>query len=124
MRLILQWVVSMPTLRGLKFQIFLQFLKLLSISRKISKCCLQFVFNRNKFFVKFPGRELGGYFAFLKGFSNDVWLALAVFIVVIPAFLYFTYMVHMYFHSYETDNWIYGWNLLVFVAAVAQQVQY
>ena len=55
--------------------------------------CIKCKIDRNKFFVKFPGRESVGVFMFLKGFSNDTWLAPAVFIFVIPAFLCLTYMV-------------------------------
>ena len=73
-------------------------------------------------FIKFPGRDLGGVLAFLKGFRFDAWMALGVFIVVLPAFLYFFYLALYFFNVYEEEKWGYGWNLLVFLAAVAQQV--
>ena len=122
MKLMLESQVFMQTVTGDKLWIFLQSWKLQSRFGWIICIHTEFLLHRNKFFVKFPGRELGGVFVFLKGFSNDAWLALAVFIVVIPAFLYFTYMVLMFFNLYESDNWIYGWNLLVFTAAMTQQV--
>ena len=77
---------------------------------------------RNKFFINFPGRDLGGILAFLKGFRNDAWLALAIFIFVVPGFLFLFYLILSFFNLQENENWTYGWNFLVFVAAVAQQV--
>ena len=78
--------------------------------------------TENKLFIKFPGRDLGGFLAFLQGFTNDAWLASGALILVVPAFLYFIQLTLRYFNLTETDNWHYGWNLLVFLGGVAQQV--
>ena len=79
--------------------------------------------TENKFFIKFPGRDLGGFLAFLQGFTSDAWLGSAVFILFLPAGLYTIHLVLKYFNLRESDNWNYGWNLLVFLGAVAQQVR-
>ena len=78
--------------------------------------------TENKLFIKFPGRDLGGFLAFLQGFTNDAWLASAGLILVVPGFLYIIHLTLRYFNLTETDNWHYGWNLLVFLGGVAQQV--
>ena len=78
--------------------------------------------TENKLFIKFPGRDLGGFLAFLQGFTNDAWLASGGLILVVPGFLYIIHLSLRYFNLTETDNWHYGWNLLVFLGGVAQQV--
>ena len=78
--------------------------------------------TENKLFIKFPGRDLGGFLAFLQGFTNDAWLASGGLILVVPGFLYIIHLTLKYFHLTETENWHYGWNLLVFLGGVAQQV--
>ena len=76
---------------------------------------------RNKLFINFPGRDLGGVFAFLKGFRYDAWLACGLFVFVLPAFLFLAHIILMQFQMYENSNWSFGWNLLVFLAALTQQ---
>ena len=78
--------------------------------------------TENKLFIKFPGRDLGGFLAFLQGFTNDAWLASGCLILVVPGFLYLIHLTLHHFNLPETDNWNYGWNLLVFLGGVAQQV--
>ena len=78
--------------------------------------------NRNKIFIKFPGRDLGGVFAFLKGFRNDAWVALILLVFSLPTFLFLVYLVLTYFEIYEQEKWSLFHNFLVFVAAIAQQV--
>ena len=82
------------------------------------------MFCRNKFFIKFPGRDLGGVFAFLKGFRTDAWIALIILVFALPAFLFIVYLVLGYFELYEEEKWSLFDNFLVFVAAIAQQVEY
>ena len=79
---------------------------------------------RNKFFIKFPGRDLGGLLAFLKGFRSDAWVACLVYILLWPAVFSVTNLVLFYFNSGQTEaeHLNYGWNLLIFLAGVAQQV--
>ena len=79
--------------------------------------------TENKFFIKFPGRDLGGFLAFLQGFTSSAWLASGVFILLLPGALYILHLSLKYFKLTETDNWHYGWNLFVFLGAVAQQVR-
>ena len=38
-------------------------------------------------FLKFPGRDLGGVLAFLRGFRTDAWLALLMLLLSLPAAL-------------------------------------
>ena len=88
------------------------------------------LFNaRNKLFIKFPGRDLGGALAFLKGFRTDTWLACGLYVFILPAFLALAHAVlerallHYGLYGLDEDNsWGFGWNLLVFLAALAQQV--
>ena len=84
---------------------------------------------RNKLFIKFPGRDLGGALAFLKGFRTDTWLACGLYVFILPAFLALAHAVlerallHYGLYGLDEDNsWGFGWNLLVFLAALAQQV--
>ena len=77
---------------------------------------------RNKFFIKFPGRDLGGVLAFLKGFRNDAWLACGLFVFILPGALYLIHSILYNFGLYDQENWSFGWNFLVFLAALAQQV--
>ena len=41
--------------------------------------------TENKLFIKFPGRYLGGFLAFLQGFTSDAWLGSGLFILLVPA---------------------------------------
>ena len=69
-----------------------------------------------------PGRDLGGVLAFLRGFREDAWLACLVYILLLPAFLSITNIILLYFNLADTEHLNYGWNLLVFIGGVAQQV--
>ena len=79
---------------------------------------------RNKFFIKFPGRDLGGVLTFLQGFRQDAWIASLVYILLLPAFLSLANIILCHFNSVETEHSSYGWNLLVFLGGVAQQVNF
>ena len=78
---------------------------------------------RNRFYIKFPGRDLGGGLSFYKGFRNDAWIALIITILLVPALLHSVYFILTCFTIMEDTRWTYGWNLFVFSGALAQQVQ-
>ena len=73
-------------------------------------------------FLKFPGRDLGGVLAFLRGFRRDAWLALGGLLLSLPAALALAVLVLRLAGLHETQAWGYGANLLLYSAAVAQQV--
>ena len=75
------------------------------------------VFSRNKLFIKFPGRNLGGVMAFLKGFRQDAWLAIIIMVFTLPAFLFLFYSLLYFFDIKESEGWTYGWNLFVYSSA-------
>ena len=77
---------------------------------------------RNRFFIKFPGRDFGGVLSFLKGFRNDAWLALSLFVCILPVFLYLYYQILCFNGFYEEQKYTFGNNFLIFLAALAQQV--
>ena len=80
------------------------------------------MFFRTKLFIKNPGRNLG-ILTFLQGFRFDAWIAFVVLLFVVPIFLFLFSQILNWFGMREAENWSYGWNLLVFTAAVAQQGQ-
>ena len=80
-------------------------------------------YSRNKLFIKFPGRDLGGVLAFLQGFRADAWLALGGLLLSLPAALALAVLLLRLAGLHETEAWGYGANLLVYTAAVAQQVR-
>ena len=73
-------------------------------------------------FIKFPGRDLGGVLAFLQGFRRDAWLALAGLLLSLPAALALAALLLRLAGLHETQAWGYGANLLMYSAALAQQV--
>ena len=80
-------------------------------------------YSRNKLFLKFPGRDLGGVLAFLQGFRRDAWLALGGLLLSLPAALALAVLVLRLAGLHEREAWGYGANLLLYSAAVAQQVR-
>ena len=78
--------------------------------------------SRNKLFLKFPGRDLGGVLAFLRGFRRDAWLALGGLLLSLPAALALAVLVLRLAGLHESQAWGYGANTLLYSAAVAQQV--
>ena len=83
---------------------------------------LGFLSLRIGLFVKFPGRDLGGFFSFFRGFTYTAWLALFVFLFTVPAFLHVNYQVLKYFELDEPNSWKYFWNIFVLFGALSQQV--
>ena len=81
----------------------------------------QIVF-RNKFFVKFPGRDIGGFWGLFKPLALESWLAILLFAIVLPAFLFFCYHVLKKFRIFETFSFGYGQNFFVLLNAFSQQV--
>ena len=73
-------------------------------------------------FLKFPGRDLGGVLAFLQGFRRDAWLALGGLLLSLPAVLALAVLLLRLAGLHEREAWGYGANLLLYSAAVAQQV--
>ena len=73
-------------------------------------------------FLKFPGRDLGGVLAFLQGFRRDAWLALGALLLSLPAALALAVLLLRLAGLHEREAWGYGANLLLYSAAVAQQV--
>ena len=75
-----------------------------------------------KFFVKFPGRDLGGIFSFLQGFRFDTWIGFILLILVLPLFLYLTFIILNHFDHDMLGDWSLLDNYLLYLAAIAQQV--
>ena len=75
--------------------------------------------NRNRLFIKFPGPDLG-FLAFLKGFTTELWVAVAVFILVVPAFQALSYRV-LQFYVGERRSVGYGENVFILFNALSQQ---
>lgn len=111
----------MPIRKDQKCQTFLLSLDLQSM-HFVSINIFHAFQNRNKIFIKFPGRDLGGVFAFLKGFRNETWVALILLVFSLPTCLFLVYLVLTYFEIHETEKWSLFHNFLVYVAAIAQQV--
>ena len=61
----------------------------------------------------------------MKGFRPDAWLACLAYILLWPAVFSVTNLVLFYFNTGQTESehLNYGWNLLIFLAGVAQQGQ-
>ena len=62
---------------------------------------------RSNFYIKDPGRELGGNFAFFDGFRMDAWTATFILIFTIPAFLHLVYFILTYYGLEESSQWDY-----------------
>ena len=73
-------------------------------------------------FLKFPGRDLGGVLAFLQGFTTSAWLALGALLLLLPAALQLAALLLRLAGLQEPEHWGYGANFLLYLAAVAQQV--
>ena len=77
---------------------------------------------RNNFFIKNPGRYVGGVFGFMSGFRGETWIACSVLLVSLPALLAIFHVILERSNLTDNTNWSYGWNFFVFSAAIAQQV--
>lgn len=78
---------------------------------------------RNKLFIKFPGRDIGGALALFLPFKPHTWLALAGFTFTVPFFLFICYKVLKFFNLCEDVSYGYGLNVFVLFNAFSQQVQ-
>ena len=95
---------------------------------------------RTKFFIKFPGRNLGGYLAFIKGsnhlteiasqayplcsgFREDLWVCCVVFIFTVPAFLWASVRIQKYYRLGETYDYSYTMNIFILFYTLSQQVK-
>ena len=77
---------------------------------------------RNKFFIKFPGRNLGGFWAFFQPLTMDAWLVCLIFLIVVPGFLFICYKVLSFFNIFENVTFGYGQNISLLFNAFSQQV--
>ena len=80
------------------------------------------VLFRNKLFIKNPGRDMGGFWAFFQPLAMDAWLAILGFTIVVPAFLFVAYKVLVHFNIWEKFSYGYGQNIFVLFNAFSQQV--
>ena len=80
------------------------------------------IFCRNKFFIKFPGRNLGGFWAFFQPLTMDAWLVCLLFLIVVPGFLFICYKVLSFFNIFEKVTFGYGQNIFLLFNAFSQQV--
>ena len=72
-------------------------------------------------FIKFPGPDLG-FLAFLKGFTTELWVAVAVFILVVPAFQALSYRVLQFYDMDKEERRSgYGENVFILFNALSQQ---
>ena len=81
------------------------------------------VFFRNKFFIKSPGRDLGGFLSFIQGFRLGAWLASVVFLITMPLVFFIIYKILVFFDLQEVTEWSVGWNLFTVTGAIVQQVR-
>ena len=92
---------------------------------------------RTKFFIKFPGRNLGGYLAFIKGpilltkiisqdlysgFRDDLWVFCVVFLFSVPAVLWLSVRIQKYYCLGETYDYSYTMNIFILFYTLSQQV--
>ena len=81
------------------------------------------VFFRNKFFIKSPGRDLGGFLSFIQGFRLDAWLASVLFLITMPLVFFIIFKILVFFDLQEVREWSVGWNLFAVTGAIVQQVR-
>ena len=81
------------------------------------------VFIRNKFFIKSPGRDLGGFLSFIQGFRLGAWLASVVFLITMPLVFFIIFKILVFFDLQEVTEWSVGWNLFTVTGAIVQQVR-
>ena len=79
-------------------------------------------YAENNFFIKNPGRDVGGVFGFMSGFRADAWIACSVLLLALPVLLGVFYFVLQRSDLPDNTSWTLGWNFFVFSAAIAQQV--
>ena len=85
--------------------------------------CGRAFISRNKLFIKFPGRDIGGFWAFFSPFHQELWLALLGFTLTVPAFFVLCYKTLKYYNLHENVSFGYGQNIFVLFNAFSQQVQ-
>ena len=71
--------------------------------------------------IKFPGRDFGGVFSFIQGFTPEAWLGCFGLLLTFPAVLYLTCLILLYFHLKEPAAWNFQIGLFLFMGAVSQQ---
>ena len=72
-------------------------------------------------FLKFPGRDLGGVLAFLRGFRTDAWLALGGLLLSLPAALALASLTLRLAGIHETQGCcqeLFGW-IIMFICLLA-----
>ena len=79
---------------------------------------------RNKFFIKFPGRNLGGVLAFFQPLTIDAWLVCLLFLIVVPGILFVCFKVLRIFNIFENYSFGYGQSIFILFNAFSQQVTY
>ena len=77
---------------------------------------------RNRFFIKYPGRDLKGFLGFLQGFTRDAWYASLLLMLVLPLFLTITWKTLKLFSIHEHGTYFYFWNVFSFLNAFSQKV--
>ena len=82
-----------------------------------------FYINRNKLFIKFPGRDIGGFWGLFKPLALESWLAILMFSIVVPGFLFLCYTVLKKFRVLEIFSFGYGQNIFILLNAFSQQVK-
>ena len=63
---------------------------------------------RNKLFFKFPGRDIGGFWGLFKPLALESWLAILLFSIVVPGFLFLCFTVLKKFRIFEAFSFGYG----------------
>ena len=71
--------------------------------------------------IKFPGRDYGGVFSFLKGFTFKAWLGSLGLLLIFPAILHFCYILLHYCNLKEPVKWNFEFGLFIFLGAISQQ---
>ena len=79
-------------------------------------------FSRNKFFVKFPGRDLHGVTGFLQGFTTNAWLTGLLALLTVPLFLTMSAKILTFFSIPEKRSFPYPWTVFTYLNAFAQKV--
>ena len=78
---------------------------------------------RNRFFIKFPGRDLHGVTGFLQGFTTAAWLTGLLALLTVPLFLTTSSKILNYFSLPDQRSFPYPWTVFTYLNAFAQKVQ-
>ena len=71
---------------------------------------------------KQTGRDIGGFWGLFKPLALESWLAILLFAIIVPAFLFLCYIILQKSDILETLSFGYGQNLFVLINAFSQQV--